>query len=422
MEFLIFVVNVLAIGALAFKVWRKSSDRNGLFWTSLLIKLVAGIALGLIYKYYYSVGDTFILFNQAKEQAQIFYHQPAAFLDFLLSKEGEEWKGHLRSSFFVKIISIFNVLTASNYWITGLWFSFIAFLGAWQIFNCIARNFKESSNAAAMAFLFFPSVVFWSSGIIKESLALAGLYVLANLWLKCMMKEKIVLWEWMTSLLGLWILWNLKYYWAAIFVPVAIVSLVIRSSGTRLISTWKYPAWICLIVAAGVGIQFIHPNFYPGYFLIVLVDNHNAFIPISNPDNLIHYYNLTPVWTSILLNTPLALFSGFFRPLPGEVHGIMAWVPALENVLVLILFLSSLNLGKIFSSPHRLMTFSVLTYSFILCIFLAISTPNFGSLARYKVGFIPFFIFLISYGNPVVGWVIRKFNGKIEDQIHGRVI
>jgi hypothetical protein len=37
----------------------------------------------------------------------------------------------------------------------------------------------------------------------------------------------------------------------------------------------------------------------------------------------------------------------------------------------------------------------VITYSVLLCIFLALSTPNFGTLIRYRVGFLPFLLVLI---------------------------
>jgi hypothetical protein len=251
-------------------------------------------------------------------------------------------------------------------------------------------------------------VVFWSSGIIKESFALAGLYLTAGVWLKGMIREKTHFWEYLAAVAGLWVVWNLKYYWAAVFLPVAAISIVTQTYRTRVNPITGLVIWPLLVVIIAVAVQFIHPNFYPGNFLNVLVNNHNAFIPLSDPKNLIHYYNLHPSWISVTINSPWALFSGLFRPLPGEAHGILAWIPAIENAVILILVVASLSIHRMQTSPYKGIVVSVLVYSFVLCVFLSLSTPNFGSLARYKVGFMPFFIFVISYGNPLLHWLTGR--------------
>jgi hypothetical protein len=45
-------------------------------------------------------------------------------------------------------------------------------------------------------------------------------------------------------------------------------------------------------------------------------------------------------------------------------------------------------------------------------VFLALSTPNFGTLSRYRAGFLPFFVFVIAYRNPIVEWVSDKIGMK----------
>jgi hypothetical protein len=43
----------------------------------------------------------------------------------------------------------------------------------------------------------------------------------------------------------------------------------------------------------------------------------------------------------------------------------------------------------------------------LLAIFLALSTPNFGTLSRYKIGFFPFLVFLTLYKNPLLGKIMQ---------------
>jgi hypothetical protein len=405
---LIAVLNIVPMGIIAFFLWRKQpAGLKSFFIPTLGLKLLAAIMVGLIYRYYYRHGDTFDLFSAAQTQTQIFHQSPKEWIRFMAGNDEQELMGYLRATYFVKIISTFNIFTGNNYWITALWFSFIGFLASWKLFRTVTFFFDDAVSAAAFALLLFPSIIFWSSGIMKETLALAGLYFLGVIFLKLYMRQLPLIWEWLIGLISVWITWNLKYYWIALFVPFALVALLVDRTHLSN-SKWNYVFSGLAIVVIGIAVQFVHPNFYPGYFLKILVINHDGFIPLTAPDNMIHYANLQPTWGSVLLNVPLALWSGFFRPLPLEGHGTLAWIPSVENMFILILVVSSFNLKRLASGPQRLLTFFVLTYCIILCVFLALSTPNLGSLARYKVGFMPFFIFVVSYRNPLFDKIVNS--------------
>ena len=60
----IFVLNLAFLLFISYRIWslEKSSLRK-FFWPALLLKLIAGICLGLVYTYYYSIGDTFLYFQ-----------------------------------------------------------------------------------------------------------------------------------------------------------------------------------------------------------------------------------------------------------------------------------------------------------------------------------------------------------------------
>jgi hypothetical protein len=145
----------------------------------------------------------------------------------------------------------------------------------------------------------------------------------------------------------------------------------------------------------------------------VIVSNYNIFQSISAPEDLIHYGALEPTPISLLKNAPLALFSGFFRPFITEVHNPLQVFSALEN-LILLFFLGSAILGvkKIITTRYRMLLFSIVAYSMVLCIFLALSTPNFGTLSRYRVGFLPFLVFLLTIENPLVVKLMRSKVGR----------
>lgn len=410
MTLIVSAITLVAILGFAFLMERKQGPVvRSLFWPALGMKLLGGMALGLVYQRYYLEGDTFYFFDQARAQADLFKTNTTAYLDFLWHDPDVEWKGAARSAFFVKMVSIVAIVSDGNYWITSLWFSFASFIASWYLFRMVTRFFEDSTAAAALAFLFFPSVVFWGSGLIKETMGLAGLMVLSAVFLKIMMKAVPGVLEFLFAALSLWIVWNLKYYWISVFLPVMCTSLIVQAISNRLKipSRLKLSLWMGLLLVLCLGASLLHPNFYPGRILQVVIENNQAFVSHSDPDDLIHYGLLEPTLVSIIAHSPWALVSGLFRPFLWEANTMLKLVVALENALVLVLCLSSFGRMRDFlQSRNRLITIPVMVYVFTLCIFLALSTPNFGSLARYKIGFLPFLIFLLSYKNPLIHYVL----------------
>jgi len=411
---IIYGVHLFAILLLCYWWWGKQESLRPYFWPALIIKLSAGIGLGLLYKYYYSVGDTFSFFDDGARLSNYFWKDPIGYANFLGTSDELNPIWNLldykqpRSLFLVKVVSVVNIFTANNYWITSLYFSLASFAASFWLVQKITLAFPGSKLAGAIAFLFFPSVVFWSSGVIKESLATAGLFVLSGLCITLLTNRKVMWWEWLLAALALPVVWNLKYYWIAVFIPVAVTTIIVHLTTKRLSMNFKLMIWATSFAVLCMMVTLVHPNFYLENFLNVLVENYKEFIRISPADDVVHY-SLEPTWWSVFLNSPLALLSGLFRPFIWEATNLLQIFVAIENLFIFGLFAFSLARIKIFlASSNRLLIVSTLAYILILCLFLSLSTPNLGTLARYKVGFQPFFIFMLLADSPLINWVENK--------------
>ena len=396
------------------KKWAVNSEK--LFWSAFLFRLAAGISLGLIYTYYYTAGDTWSFFNDAKFFAALarddFFTYIKTIFDF---GENQLLKGlinqDLRSIFFIKIISVFCLLSLDNYWVCATYLSLLSFICAWLLHRKVISIFSDSNNASAVAFLFFPSVVFWSSGLEKESVALCGIYFLTNGFLSLTFSRNPDKLFWWLVIPVCYIVWELKYYWAAIFFVSIFSALILQflMSKSSIIEKYSSVAWIILFFGMGVLLSFTNFNFNLSRFPEVIISSYNDLAAISDPKNLIHYFQFDQTWTSIIINSPWALVSGLFRPVIGEGRGLFGLLASIENFLVLILFIGGLlNLKNVFNSSYRIILLTALSYCLVLCVFLALSTPNFGTLSRYRVGFYPFFVFVVVYNNPIVEWVFNK--------------
>jgi hypothetical protein len=406
MKIVIAIANLIVLFLCLRLLWKQNNEPlKKLFWPSALFKCLAGLALGIVYTWYYSTGDTFQYFEDGKILADIARNTPRDYAHFLLNHNESAFLSKLsyadaRALFFVKFVSLICLITADNYWIASLYCSIFSFLGAWTLVKSVHRYMSSYSLPAIIAFLFMPSVVFWTSGLIKESLACASLFFLSALFIHVWFGARVPIWKSLLALLALWLLWALKYYYAAVFVPVAFTFLLYKFWFVHLVKPKTVIAQVFLLLFLFIFplllFSFTHANFYYQVFLEVIVSNSQVYSQYSAPNDIIHYYNLKPEVLSVLLNSPIALFSGLFRPFISEAGNLVQAIAALENLIILGLTIWCLmRMQKMSVGPHFTLMLAAALYIILLCIFLTLSTPNFGTLSRYRVGYLPYFVLLL---------------------------
>lgn len=405
---LILALFLLIVARWANKKW-KNTDSN-LYWVALFVHVTCAMAVGLIYLFYYNFDDTWTYFGDAEKLAQLARINFSSYLNAMWADDAlinsyvtianEEW----RSVFFIKVLSVLCLISNDNYWMSAAYLSTFSFFSCWNLHIVICSWKPQASYASAFAFLFFPSVVFWGSGIEKETLALAGLFFLAACLIRFGMNGDFKWQSLPLIIVSVFFLLKLRYFWLAVLLMVGIPTILILYLNSKGYSKIKI-AIIILSTLAVVGftLTFIHPNFSPDIFLEVVVQNNRQLVSVSDHRKVIHFHQLTPNWGSVLVNSPLALFSGLFRPFMWEASSVLALLASVENSLLLMLtVMYFLNFKKMVNKKNRVLFLGALAYIAILCVFLALSTPNFGTLSRYRIGFLPFFVFIISYKNPLI--------------------
>jgi hypothetical protein len=414
MSALLTIVHILVISLVLFFFWKKQIGVvRKIFWPGAVLKLLSGVLVGVLYFYYYGVGDTLIYWRDGDTLARFAMDHPSEYLRFLWSDYENSFRvaqelnlQDSRAIFFVKFVSILSILTGSNYWVISIYFSTISFLGILYFLRTVERYLPEQIIPAAIAFLFFPSVVFWSSGLIKESVAFASLIFLTGLFLRAWFSNSVGVIESTIGVMAIWLLWRLKYYYGAVFFPVLVTCLAYKFMFYYVIKPRKFTAeiliWCLLLLVPSILITFTNYNFHVTRFLDVLVENNNAYRTLSSAEDLIHYNNLQPTTLSLLKNAPMALVSGLFRPFIFEATTTFQIFASIENFFLLVFTIGAVwRIRELYSSSQRMLVVASIVYVVFLCIFLALSSPNFGTLSRYRIGFLPFFVWLILTNNPL---------------------
>lgn len=420
MNILLVSVHIIAIvGLLLFVSATLTPTFRRYFWIGSFSKIVAGILVGCLYFFYYGEGDTIYFFYDAEFLSDVAKDDLAMYLRFLWSSPEDHafWQQltfhEARSNFFVKFASIISLITGDNYWLIATYFSLLSFFGSWYLFQKLSHYFPSSTFASFVALLVFPSVVFWTSGFIKESVANAASMYVAAIFLTVWFKRRIRIYELALTFISLWLLWSVKYHYIALLVPVIATSLVFRFFIEPYFSTRRhleYLIWSVIFILPILLVTLAHPNFQLDVVMEVIVLNYEIFQDVSDQGDTIHFYDFKPEFTSFLVNAPIALWSGLFRPTLFDPVNALHFAAAIENLFVLTLTIVSFrHIALFFKVEERMLLWSLLVYVVLLCIGITFATPNFGTLSRYRVGYMPFFIFLVMMKNPITNYLESKW-------------
>ncbi|RZK53627.1 MAG: hypothetical protein EOO59_12290 [Hymenobacter sp.] len=128
-----------------------------------------------------------------------------------------EWSNTL---FIIKIIGVLNFASLGIYWLTSIYFSVCSVVCCWGLVRMLRQLWPAAPlGAGVTAFFLWPSVVWWASGITKETLVLGSgaalvAVVLNSLYCKLPVPGWRRLGGWLL-LLGLaWLHVRLRYFFA----------------------------------------------------------------------------------------------------------------------------------------------------------------------------------------------------------------
>ncbi|MFA0963021.1 hypothetical protein AB9P05_14545 [Roseivirga sp. BDSF3-8] len=385
------------------------SGRGALFCGALVVKLSLTLLSFYIHTEVFKASDLAAYWHDAQSIADLMENKAVSYFTYLIDSQGSGdspellLKNQPRALLFAKILSFFYVITAGSAWLTAVWLSACSFAAAWYLFVVINRYFPALTPAIAFSLLFYPSAVFWSSGIQKEALAVPIIFTATALLFPFLLKKKPAapIIRVAAALMLCIVLWYIKYYYAIVFVPLLFATALIGELSRRREYfsgrvNLQFILWISILISGVLIGRNMHIALSSEHFLSLVARTHHQVAASSVPENVAYMEELKATPLSFIRYAPQAFITGLFRPLPGDGTGsILSWGVALENGLLLIVCL----LGFVFFirqkfRPCSMAVIAGLVYCLSLAVFLAYGMPNFGSLMRYKASFLPFLLLL----------------------------
>lgn len=384
----------------------------------LSAKLVGAIAICFIYIFYYKGGDTIGYFESSILLTKLAAYDFQTYLKIMagdLSLKNlyvmilkdlccPDYYKDPQSFSVVRAVSPFVFLGSFSYISTSLIFSFLSYAGIWRLFLLFNELYPNMEKKFVIAILYMPSLIFWGSGILKDTITFSAAclftYSIYNTFIK---KHKRVKNATMLILSSFALITVKPYIFVALLPGAAIwLSFSRISSIKNAVIKFTIAPLIILIALAGTtsimgalgGSLGSYNSVESALNKAVLTKNDLTRDAYGKNSFDIGTYDASV--TGILSKFPQAVVAGLFRPFLWDVSNPVMLISAIENTFLILLTLRVLlKLGPInffsfiFKEP-------LLIFSFVFAIFFSFSvgltTANFGALVRYKIPALPFYL------------------------------
>ncbi|MDZ7647537.1 MAG: hypothetical protein U5K54_10385 [Cytophagales bacterium] len=385
------------------------------FIPALTVKIIGALALGFIYQFYYSGGDTFtyhthgsrplweaLIETPANGIKAFFYH--GTYGAGLWDIAEKIWYWRNSSSFFIiQIAAIFDLITFSTYSATAVLFSVLSFVGGWMLYLTFYASYPKAYRILAYSCLFVPSVIFWGSGILKDTVTLAFVGISTYCVSRLIIDGKISTLNVLLLIVSFYVIFSVKKY-ILISLVAGIIVWVASNYLFRIRSIVSRLLLIPTITVLCIVLSYIIINNIMGDDSRYSLDRIAKTSMITAHD--IRYgwgaragdgsgYTLGKLdgtWQSMITLAPAALNVSLFRPYFWEVKNPLMALSSLEALLTLcftvyVLFTVRANIFKYIKAE----IIFCLVFVIIFAVGVGVSTFNFGTLSRYKIPLLPFY-------------------------------
>ena len=423
------------------KYYPKDHPLRRFFMPAFTLKIFGAILLGIIYQYYYKGGDTMNYWHQTQVinsslsdsfwtwlrlvsgKAEIYdvdvYNYTTQFL----------WYGITTPEYLISVMgAVIGLFTMTTYLPTAVIFASLSFIGIWKLYVVFTKLYPRLSKQLAYAILFIPSVIFWGSGFMKDTITLSCMGWVTHFFYLIFYENKKIIANSIFALIFLYIIYIIKSYIVMAFLPAILLwgvgLLSYKIKDTRLILFVRY----FLYASAIGGIALVGGKLESEMFGEYNVESvaQKSFVTrdylfrISNEQDGSGYTlgDFDPTLLGMLEQAPAGINVTLFRPYLWEARKPIVMISALESLFFLIFTIVVIFRNNPLRVVQRVLSDETLQFCLIFTLVFAfavgISTSNFGSLVRYKIPCLPFFtaFLIILYYPPKQELLLRKERDK----------
>jgi hypothetical protein len=415
------VIFAITFGLQVFRIQKNPVYRY--YTWGVFMKVMSSVVFCLIYIYYYNGGDTVSYYETSRALVNLALKDIGSCFDVVTStpslsgymtfdrETGYPWPYMYfdsQSFFMAKTLAPLLFLSGKSYLVGSVMLSWFSFFGVWQFYLTLCRHFPGMEKRIAYGILFVPSVLFWGSGILKDTITFS-----AVCWFIVGMDNILTsrggrIKNGLIVLAALYALLSVKPYVLYSLLPGTVIWAVtvwVKRIESKFVKVTMIP--MAVVVALIMG--YLGLSVLGGKMGKFSVEKMLETASITQKDLKQDYYqgssfdigDFDPTVGGMLSKVPIAMRVGLFQPFVWEARNVVMIFSGLENLIYLLI--AVFLVFKILRNPRRLfrilnrhpILILLLLYTLLFSVMVGLSTSNFGALVRFKIAFMSCYVVLL---------------------------
>lgn len=292
------------------------------------------------------------------------------------------------NKFFIRYVAFLCLFTFGSYAGILVINLFITFLGLFWIYKFFYSKLENLKWFLFAIIFFTPSIIYWTSGLLKESLIIFSISLILNCGNYVIEKKRSFL-RIIIIILALFVLFQVKTFVLLVIIPPMLAYLWLHFFPSQ---RTMIPYFMMIFIAFSFATE--SDKYLETGVFETLIDKQMQFVDLAITEGAgsnISPIMFQPTALSVASNSPIAIINVLFRPMIWEADSMIKILAAIENTFFLILLLILIIFPlKSVENPAVLWFSLVFAISFFVVIGLA--TPVLGAISRYRVPALIFYL------------------------------
>lgn len=394
---------------LYYRTYRLShpSDKN-FFLTGFLLKIFGATTAVLIYKLYYGGGDTTEYFASGTSLLDFLTRYPQHFFEIMTQTDLKNYSNidfisyGIRNHFWMhkstytisKIAIVLNGITLNSFYLTSILCSYISFFCSWKFYRLFTTHYTANRTYLGLATFAMPSVIFWGSGLFKDTFTLGGLYLLTIGFINIFGYNKIKLSNILYILCGVYLLYHIRSFFllaALPFLAIWVINIRYTAIPNKTLRLLMFPLFIVVAVLAIFLLQQTLTQTFAELSAESLINTSKGFQSwhTSLQGSAYSLGDIDYSTSGVVSKIPAAINVTLFRPYLWEAGKPIILLSAFQSLfflgITIYLFLKMRIIYGIFSLMSSPQAIALMGFSLFYALIAGFTSYNFGALDRYKI-------------------------------------
>ncbi len=416
----------LMLGWIFFKNYSNKRIRAGFTYyrflpTLFIIKALLGTLYCIIYTYYYTYGgDSVGYFTSSVVLSRAFFtFGPFAFLEIIgsiITKDPyipylNEDTGYFNifslsdtNAIFTSFYTVpFTILGFNNYILATIVLNIFSTMALWKLFQVLHHYYSHRFTKMFSFIYFFPSLLFWGSGILKDNYCLSFLAIYVYSFFKLYILKQKKIKYYLGFFLSIPIILTMKPYIVLSIIPGSVlwfnfekIKRIKSTAGKFLFLPVSILLFGSILIFGYLSLsEYLGEYSYDKILDKAVKTQRDLIRAEAYGQNYFDIGEFDATFSGIMSKFFPAVNAVLFRPYIWESRNVMMIFSGLENLLILLI-----SLFLVFKIKFKIIVFilqnPLLFFSFTFALFfgftVGLTTSNFGALVRLKIPAIAFYL------------------------------